>query len=132
MKFSAKIKNTKNQNTVFVQTNDDVKEIIIPSKSAGYGSSVNGGEFLLLSLATCFCNDLYREANKRGMKISGVEIIVTCDFGAEGEPGSNFQYSVNVKSDHSSADVESLITQVDQIAEIHRTLRNGVNVILKS
>ena len=33
-------------------------------KSPGRGSAVNGGEFLVLALATCYCNDLYREAER--------------------------------------------------------------------
>jgi hypothetical protein len=33
----------------------------------GGGSSANGGELLCLALATCYCNDVYREAKKRGI-----------------------------------------------------------------
>ena len=130
MKFSAKIKNRKNHNIVTVQTNEDIKEIKIPSKPSGFGSSVNGGELLLLSLATCFCNDLYREANKRDLIISEVEVIVTGYFESEGEAGSNFQYNVLVKSDESLEKIERLITYTDQTAEIHKTLRNGTKVTL--
>jgi uncharacterized OsmC-like protein len=130
MKFSAKIKNRKNQNIVTVQTNEEIKEIKIPSRPSGFGSSVNGGELLLLSLATCFCNDLYREANKRNLIISEVEVIVMGDFESEGEAGSNFQYNVMVKSDESPEEIERLITYTDQIAEIHKTLRKGVKVTL--
>ncbi|MBS1502153.1 MAG: OsmC family peroxiredoxin, partial [Bacteroidetes bacterium] len=55
MKISASIKNEFNQHTVVVKTNDAAKEITIAPKSTGYGSSVNGAELLMLSLATCFC-----------------------------------------------------------------------------
>ena len=90
MKVSATIKNKLNENVVVVQTNDAVKEVAIPGKATGYGSSINGAELLLLSLATCFCNDIYREAAKRNINVSGVDVEFTGEFGAEGEPGSIF------------------------------------------
>jgi uncharacterized OsmC-like protein len=73
-----------------VQTNDSSKQISIQPKSNGQGSSINGGELLLLSVATCFCNDLYREAAKRKINIEQVEVVATGEFGAEGEPGLIF------------------------------------------
>ena len=45
----------------------------VPSKPDGFGSSVNGGE-LFLALATCYCNDLYREAKKRGIEVETVQV----------------------------------------------------------
>jgi len=65
----------------------------------GFGSAVNGGELLLLALATCYCNDLYREATKRNIALSGVEVECTGDFGVEGETRSNFCYRVRAVSD---------------------------------
>jgi organic hydroperoxide reductase OsmC/OhrA len=64
MKISARIKSELNHQEIVVQTNDSAKEMQIPIKPSGFGSSINGGELLLLSLATCFCNDIYREAVK--------------------------------------------------------------------
>jgi uncharacterized OsmC-like protein len=43
---------------------------------------------LFLALATCYCNDIFREAAKQGLKIDGVEVKVEGEFGAEGEPNS--------------------------------------------
>src|SRR5689334_6636819 len=123
MKISASIKNSFNQNQITVQTNDASKDLNIPSKASGYESSVNGGELLLLSLATCFCNDIYREARKRNITISNVEVVCTGDFGAEGEPGSNFKYKAKIVSDASDQDIEDLIRHTDRVAEIHNTLR---------
>ena len=91
MRVSASINNTFNQHEIVVKTNSASKEINISPKPEGYGSSVNGAELLLLSLATCFCNDIYREAVKRNISVTEVEVVVTGDFGGEGEPGSNFQ-----------------------------------------
>lgn len=76
MKISAKVENTKDNHHVALQTNENVHSITIPSKSTGYGSSVNGGELLFLALATCYCNDIYREAAKRNIRLERVEVNV--------------------------------------------------------
>jgi len=131
MKISATITSKLNHIETIVQTNEAVKTLTISPKSSGYGSSINGGELLLLSLATCFCNDIYREASKRNIIISDVEVIVTGEFGAEGEPGSNFQYKANVISDATSAEIKALIEHTDKVAEIHNTLRKGITITIK-
>lgn len=130
MKISATIKSTFNQQETVVQTNDTVKELQMSVKSSGFGSAINGGELLLLSLATCFCNDIYREAGKRNLVVSGVEVVFTGEFGADGEPGSNFTYTANVTSDAPAAEIEALIKHTDQIAEVHNTLRKGLSIRL--
>ena len=130
MRVSAILKNQFNQHDITVQTNDDAKEIKIDSKPSGYGSSVDGAKLLLLLLASCFCNDIYREASKRNIIVSEVEVVFTGDFGGKGEPGSNFQYKANVISDASSEESNDLINATDRIAEIHNTLKKGLNITL--
>lgn len=130
MNISATIKSSYNQHEIDVKTNGHSKTIVISPKSTGYGSSINGGELLLLSLATCFCNDIFREANKRKILVDAVEVECRGDFEADGEPGSNFQYKASVISNASSAEIEDLINYTDEIAEIHNTLRKGLNITL--
>jgi uncharacterized OsmC-like protein len=77
MKVSATIKNSLNKNEVTVTTNSHPRTLNIAPKESGYGSSVNGAELLLLSLATCYCNDLYREAAKRGIQIDEVTVEIS-------------------------------------------------------
>jgi uncharacterized OsmC-like protein len=130
MKISASIRNSSHQHATTVQTNDAEKQIKIAPKSTGFGSSVNGGELLMLSLATCFCNDIYREAAKRNIAVSAVEVTVTGEFGGEGEPGFNFSYTTHVISDAPAAVIDELIRHTDKVAEIQNTLRKGVNIQL--
>lgn len=131
MKVSASIKSNFNKHEVVVQTDEAAKSIQISPKASGYGSSINGGELLMLSLATCVCNDLYREAGKRNLTITGVEVLFDGEFDAEGEPGTNFTYSVNVLSEAPDSEIKELIAYTDQIAEIQNTLRKGISVTLK-
>ena len=46
------------------------------------------------------------------------------------EPGSNYKYKATVVSDTPPADIEELIHHTDTIAEIHNTLRKGINITL--
>ncbi|WP_266364714.1 OsmC family protein [Tellurirhabdus rosea] len=130
MKIKATLTNRFQQHQIQLQTNEDVKTLQLPSKASGYGSAFNGGELLLLALATCYCNDLYREAAKRSLTLEEVEVLVTADFGAEGEPGSDFQYHARVSSSASAEEIEDLLQHTDRVAEIHNTLRRGVSITL--
>lgn len=131
MHISASIVNTGQQNEITVTTNSILKPLSIPAKTGGKGSSVNGGELLFLALATCFCNDIYREAQKRKMEVRSVEVIVSGQFGGEGEPGFNIEYEAKLEADASEEEVKDLISYVDKIAEVHNTLRMGTSVKLK-
>ncbi len=51
-----------------------------------------------------------------------IEMECTGDFGAEGEPGSNFQYKAKGTSNPSPQEIEDLINYTDKIAEVHNTL----------
>lgn len=132
MIISATIRNGDQKNATTVATDGNKKEIDIPNKAGGYGSAINGGELLFLSLATCFCNDTYREAARRKMDIASVEVTVSGEFGKEGEPASNISYEVKIVApNNSQQEITALINHVDKIAEIHNTLRRGVSVSLK-
>ena len=131
MLISASVESEFNQHKIEVQTNTDSKTIIIAPKPNGYGSSVNGAELLLLALATCCCNDIYREAGKRNVSISAVKVTCEGKFGGEGETGTNFRYKVNVVSDAPAEAIEDLIFYVDKIAEVHNTLRKGISISLE-
>jgi len=130
MKVSATISNSLNQNNITVVTNDNSKAITVTSKPSGYGSSVNGAEFLLTSLAVCYCNDIYREAAKKNIEVTSVEVEVTANFGADGEPGFNFSYKPKVIANVAPDRIRQLIEHVDSVAEIHKTLRRGVEINL--
>lgn len=130
MKTSAKVENSKDNHQVTLQTNDNVHSIVIPPKSTGYGSSANGGELLFLALATCYCNDIYREAAKRNIKVERVEVEVDGDFGAEGEPARNVTYRAKVFAQASEDEIREMMKFTDTVAEIQNTLRVGMAVVL--
>jgi organic hydroperoxide reductase OsmC/OhrA len=128
----AQIKNGGTSNDISLSTDGEQKEIRIAAKPQGGGSSVNGGELLMLALATCFCNDVYREAAKRNLQVDAVDVTCSAEFKREGEGCSDILYSVKVSSGESPQAIADLIAHVDAIAEIHNTIRKSANVTLSS
>lgn len=96
MKIAARVENSGSHHQVSLVTDGVAHPLIVPARASGPGSSVNGGELLFLALATCYCNDVYREAAKRGVTVTGVEVEVDGDFGREGEPAGNVKYHAKV------------------------------------
>jgi organic hydroperoxide reductase OsmC/OhrA len=123
MKICAQVENSQGNHQVMLTTDDSVHSIAIPPKSTGFGSSANGGELLFLALATCYCNDIYREAAKKGLNVQRVEVEVSGDFGAEGEPAANVTYSAKVVAEGTEEQIRELMVRTDQVAEIQNTLR---------
>jgi organic hydroperoxide reductase OsmC/OhrA len=131
MKITARLSNTSSGHTVEVETDSRAQSISIAPKSVGRGSTVNGGELLFAALATCFCNDLYREAAKRSIDVQEVNVEVTGTFGNPGEPASDIRYSVQVRAEAPQAAIDNLIRTTDAVTEIQNTLRTGCPVRLE-
>ncbi len=131
MKITATVRNDASGHAVEVATEGRGRALDIPPKTQGRGSAVNGGEFLLLALATCYCNDLYREAERLGIAIDGVEVQAQATFAGIGLAASDISYSARVQSNASDTDIERLLRETDAVAEVHNTVRAGVPVRLR-
>jgi uncharacterized OsmC-like protein len=130
LKISAFVENSRDNHQVTLRTNDNVHSIVIPPKPTGYGSSANGGELLFLALASCYCNDIYREAAKWNIQVERVEVHVEGEFSAEGEPAKNVTYRAKVFSPASEEEIHELMKFTDTVAEIQNTLRTEMSVVL--
>lgn len=133
MKIRARIHNAKGKHEVRLSTNGTAHTIDVPAKPTGFGSAANGGELLFLALATCYCNDLYREAARAQIDVVSVSVEVEGDFGGVGEPARNVTYHARVVARGASeAAVQTLMAQTDAVAEVQNTLRAGTDVRLGS
>ena len=130
MKIKAHIDNGKGEHHIALTTDGNVHSILIPPKPSGFGSSTNGGELLFLALATCYCNDIYREAAKRNITVERVEVDVNGDFGAAGEHAQNVTYRAQVHAKGTAEEIHALMEYTDTVAEIQNTLREGFLVKL--
>jgi organic hydroperoxide reductase OsmC/OhrA len=130
MKISARIDSSFRKHHVTLVTNGKERELSIASKVDGFGSGANGGELLCLALATCYCNDLYREAKKRGIEVRRVEVEVEATFGAEGAPAERLAYHARVSARASRQEITELMRHTDRVAEVQNTLRRSCPVLL--
>jgi organic hydroperoxide reductase OsmC/OhrA len=130
MKFSARLRHSPDDHQVTLRVGDKEQSLAIPPRPAG-GSSVSGGELLFLALATCYCNDFYREAAKRDIKVESVEVEVEGDFEAEGKPASNIVYRAKIKANASEDDIRELMSHTDTVVEIQNTVRVSIPVRLE-
>lgn len=130
MKISARVDSSPGRHLVTVKTNDAARSLAIPPRADGPGSSANGGELLCLALATCYCNDVYREARKRGIAVDRVEVEVEAVFGAEGAAAERLAYRARASGAASREELVALLRHTDTVAEIQNTLRRSCPVVL--
>lgn len=65
------------------------------------------------------------------MNINAVEVFVSGEFGAEREPASNIKYKITIEApEHSQQEINDLIFYVNKVAEVHNTLRKGIDLSL--
>lgn len=131
MHISALVRNAHGSHDVNVVTADSTKTLSVPCRQGGFGSSINGGEFLMLALATCYCNDLYREAARLGVSIESCEVEASADFEGVGLAAKNIRYRARVVSGASAEKLDQLLRETDAVAEVHNTLRAGALVQLE-
>ncbi len=130
MKYSASMHSVNGKLDVLMTKGDRQNKVEIAPQHKGFGSSISGGEILFLAIATCYCNDLYREGTKLGIKVDNVEVDVDGDFMAAGEPALNVQCRIKVTARASEEEIRKLVLHTDSIAEIPMSLRNGTSIIL--
>jgi organic hydroperoxide reductase OsmC/OhrA len=130
LKITALVKNAGPSHEVAVTTNSATQQIPVPAKTTGSGSAVNGGEFLMLALSTCYCNDIYREAARLGIPVEAVEVEASANFEGVGLAATNITYRARVSSPASEEQIADLLRQTDAVAEVHNTVRAGIPVSL--
>ena len=131
MRISARVENAGRDHRVAVTTEGVTQKLAIAAKTAGSGSAVNGGELLMLALATCYCNDLYREAARSNIPVESVAVEAQADFEGVGLAATNITYRARIVSSASEAEIDALLRQTDAVAEVHNTLRAGASVSLR-
>lgn len=131
MEISALVRNAPGRHVAEVRTGEASRPLSIPAKAEGRGSAVNGGEFLMLALATCYCNDLYREAERIGLALDSVEVEASAQFPGIGLAATDIRYRAKVASSAPAEAIRDLLRRTDAVAEIHNTIRAGVPVTLK-
>jgi putative redox protein len=100
------------------------------AQAGGGGLGFNGGQLLNLAVAGCISNDLFREAAKRGMRLTRVRVSASSEYAGEPPVSTPIQVRVEVDGDADRAALDALVDHVDAIAEIPNSLRLGTEVRL--
>lgn len=129
MRISAHVANTATTHELTLRTAGKPQTLAVAPKASGGGSAVNGGEFLMAALATCYCNDLYREAAARGLQLTAVEVEASAEFAAAGLAATDVRYRARIQSPAPAGQIEALLRETDAVAEVHNTVRAGVQVV---
>jgi uncharacterized OsmC-like protein len=131
IEIRAGVENRKDGHRVALSTNGRERALEVPPKAEGRGSSANGGELLFLALATCYVNDVFREAARRGVEVDSVAVEVRGRFGdAPGSVAEGIEYDATVRARAPEAEIVALMRHTDTVAEVQNTLRRGTPVVL--
>lgn len=128
MEISAFVRSSHADHEVVVRTDATAQSLAVAAKLVGKGFAVNGGEFLMLALATCYCNDLYREAERLRIPLESVEVEASAQFPGVGLAATNIRYRASVSSPVPASVIAELLRRTDAVAEVHNTVRAGVPV----
>jgi putative redox protein len=101
-----------------------------PTEGGGGGLGFSGGQLLYLAVAGCISNDLFREARTAGIELESVRVEVGGNFVGEPMVSDDILYEVELKGEAPEEKLQALVAQVDEIAEIPNSLRQGTRVRL--
>jgi uncharacterized OsmC-like protein len=87
-----------------------------------------GAHLYLLAAAGCVLNDLYREAERVGIRIDGARVRAIGGFDPATWSSTGIEYAVDLASEASDEEAERLVRVVDEVAEIPKALRSGTTV----
>jgi organic hydroperoxide reductase OsmC/OhrA len=130
MKMSARVDNSLGRHAATLSTDGRSHEIAIAPRPGGFASSATGGELLCLAAATCYCNDLYREARKRGIEVARVEVEAEATLDREGGAIERISYRARVTARAPESAIVELMRHTDTVAEVQNTLRRSCPVEL--
>ncbi len=94
--------------------------------------NLSGGHVLHLAVAVCVFNDLLGEASRRGVRLHRLTVVAAGEFAAQPAPfhSMGITYCIEIAGDGLEADLRTLVSDVERIAEIPHALRQGATVRL--
>ena len=125
--FSVETRNVAGQVTALGSAGSFTLVVDRPVDAGGGGKGFQRRQLLDLTVAGCVSNDLFREAPRFDVELDAVRVTVEGDF--LGDPAVSGAISYDVEPS-GSGDLAALVREVDRIAEIPNSLRQGTPVSL--
>ena len=108
-------------------------DVVMPHRWTTEGVAVEadftGAHLYHLAAAGCVLNDLYREADRLGIRIDGARVRAAGGFDPATWSSTGVEYDVEVASEAADDVIERLVRVVDDVAEIPKALRSGTTVV---
>lgn len=101
-----------------------------PHRAGRGGLGFNGAQLLYLAVAACYSNDVYREADDRGIALRRVAVAVSGEFDGRGSTSSPIEVVISVEGDATESELADLVEEVDRIAEIPNSIRGTTPVTI--
>jgi uncharacterized OsmC-like protein len=87
-----------------------------------------GGHLYHLAAAGCLVNDVYREAERRGITLEGARVRARGGFDSDTWTSTGILYEIDIASEATSDEIDRLLRVVDDVAEIPKVLRTGTTI----
>ncbi len=105
---------------------------VVPHRWTSTGMSVRGDftgvHVMHLAVACSVLDDVYREADRRGVQVNGVHVTAEGGFDADTWLSTGVEYAVAIDSALLPEAVDRLVGAVERVAAVPRALRQGVGV----
>ena len=89
-----------------------------------------GGHLLSLTVAGCVLNDTFREAERLGIALEGVQVVAVGAFDADWH-STGITYSIELDTMAPASDRAALIERVELVAEMPKALGQSTSVSLR-
>jgi putative redox protein len=99
--FEVEFRNTYGQAAAIGSAGPYTLVVDRPADAGGQGLGFNGGQLSYLAIGGCVSNDLFREADARGIRLTHVRVRVVGDFGGDPAVSEDVSYDVDVAGEAS-------------------------------
>ena len=130
MPFEVEFRNVAGEATAIGSAGPYTLVVDRPVEGGGRGLGFNGGQLMYLAIGGCVSNDLFREADARGIHLTTVRVVVHGDFTGDPPVSDAVSYDVELPGAAIAEELEQLVQLVDRIAEIPNSVRRGTQVKL--
>lgn len=89
---------------------------------------LSGGHLLHLAVAGCLLNDILREARRRGIALTRLEVTADGAFAGQPATSTGIAYAVAIAGDAPDDELRTLVADCERDASIPLTLRQGTTV----